>query len=240
MGGVCPYCQSDVPVVYRGVMAYCMACGAMRPLASPTQSLNLAGQPSQVGGVLAKVFGWLVLFFGVSVSGVVGALAQAIWPEGIVGWALGIPMLLVSLALGIGLVMSGKSLSTSGKHAEEAVREKAIYGLARARGGILTKDDVAAALRVSAQVGDGYLTHLAKERPDELAVDVDDEGRVLFRFRAIAAQPRVGVRVDVARGPAPEAEPPRVVSHVEEELLAQAEAEEEAAHPHARPARRAR
>lgn len=237
---MCPYCQSDVPVVYRGIMAYCMACGAMRPLASPSKSLNLAGQPSQVGGVLAKVFGWLVLFFGVSVSGIVGALAQAIWPEGIVGWALGIPMLLVSLAMGIGLVMSGKSLSTSGKHAEQAVREKAIYGLARARAGILTKDDVAAALSVSAQEGDNYLTHLAKERPDELAVDVDDEGRVLFRFRAIAAQPRVGVRVDVARGPAAEPEPPRVVSHIEEELLAQAEADEEAAHPHVRPARRAR
>ncbi len=236
---MCPYCQSDVPVVYRGMIAYCTACGAVRPLASPTTSLNLAGQPSQVGGVLARVFGWIVLFVGLSIAGIVGALFQAIWPEGIVGWALGVPMMLVSLAAGIGLLKGGKSLSNSGKHTEEAAREKALYGLAQVRGGILTKDDVARALSVSVQEGDNYLTRLAKAKPDELAVDVDEEGQVLFRFRSIAARPRVGVRVDVARPPAAEAEPPRVVSHLDEELLAQAE--EEAAHPHApRQARRGR
>lgn len=236
---MCPYCQNDAPVVYRGVIAYCTACGAVRPPVMPTKSLNLAGQPSKVGGVVAKVFGWLVLFFGVSLAGIAGALFQAIWPEGIVGWALGIPMLLVSLAMGISLLIGGKSLSRTGQETEDAVREKAIQGLASTHGGILTKEVVARALSVSVQEGDAYLTRLAKANSDDIAVDVDDEGNVLFRFRAIAARPRAGVRVDVARAPAsskPIARPTagqaspgvRIVS-AEEELLAQAEAEAEEA-----------
>lgn len=221
---MCPYCQNDAPVVYRGVVAYCTACGAVRPPVLPTKSVNLAGQPSKVGGIVAKVFGWLVLFFGLTVAAVLGALFQAIWPDGIVGYAIGTPMALVSLFVGIGLLLGGKSLSRSGQETELAVREKAIWGLASARGGIVTKDDVARALSVSAEEGDAYLTRLAKAKPDDIAVDVDDSGNVLFRFRSIAARPRVGVRVDVARGGAryaPEGD--------EAAIRAQAEAEAEEA-----------
>jgi len=218
--------------VYRGVIAHCTACGAVRPPVLPTKSLNLAGQPSKVGGVLAKVLGWLVLFFGLSVAGVFAALFQAIWPDGIVGYALGIPMALVSLVTGIALLLGGKSLSKSGAETELAVRDKAIWGLASARGGILTKDDVAAALSVSSAEGDAYLTRLAKTKPDEIAVDVDDAGHVLFRFRSIAARPRVGVRVDVARqGPRAPA------ANDEAAILAQAEAEAEEAFREARQGR---
>ncbi len=207
------------------MVAHCTACNAVRPAVMPTKSLNLAGQPSKVGGILAKIAGWLVLFFGLTVAMVLGALFQAIWPDGIVGWALGVPMAVVSLAMGISLLVGGKSLSKSGHDTEAAVREKAIQGLASTHGGILTKDDVARALSVSVQEGDAYLTGLAKTRPDEMAVDVDDSGNVLFRFRAIAARPRNGVRVDVA---APN-RPTRVATKPseEEQLLAQAEAEAE-------------
>ena len=197
----------------------------------PTKSLNLAGQPSKVGGILAKIAGWLVLFFGLTVATVLGALFQAIWPDGLVGWALGVPMAVVSLAMGISLLVGGKSLSKSGHDTEAAVREKAIQGLASTHGGILTKDDVARALSVSVQEGDAYLTSLAKTRPDEMAVDVDDSGNVLFRFRAIAARPRNGVRVDVAAPNRAPNRPTRVETKPsgEEELLAQAEAEAEEA-----------
>ncbi len=249
---VCPYCQNDAPVVYRGMLAYCTACGAMRPPVMPTKSVNLAGQPSQVGGVVAKVFGWLVLVFGVSLAGILTAIFQAIWPEGVVGYALGIPTFLITLMVGVGLLMGGKSLSKSGKDTEEAVREKAIWGMAQTRGGILTKDEVARVLSVSPQEGDAYLTRLAKTKPDEIAVDVDDEGNVLFRFRQIAARPRDGVRVDVARtrvevpvSPVPEtfAVPGMNTAAAntyptEAEILAQAEAEaEEAAQQTSRRAR---
>jgi hypothetical protein len=112
---VCPYCQTDAPVVYRGVMAYCTACGALRPPVLPTDAVNLAGQPSKVGGILAKVFGSLVLFVGLTVAIALGAIFQAIFPEGVVGYALGVPTALVSLAVGISLLLGGKSLSKSGR-----------------------------------------------------------------------------------------------------------------------------
>ena len=220
---MCPYCQRDAPVVYRGVLAYCTACGAMRGPLTPEKSVNLAGQPSQVGGTVAKVFGWLVLFFGVALAGIVIALFQAIFPAGVVGWAIGLPLLLLALATGVGLLMGGKSLTRSGKETEESVREKAIYALAQNRGGILTKEDVARSLNVSVQEGDAFLTRLAKTKSDDIAVDVDDSGQVLFRFRTFAAAPRIGVRVDVARPGAP---PP--ASTYEAEFQAMAEAEQEA------------
>lgn len=204
-------------------MAYCTACGALRPPVLPTESVNLAGQPSKVGGIVAKVFGSLVLFVGLTVALALGALFQAIFPDGVVGYALGVPTALVSLAVGISLLLGGKSLSKSGARTELEVRDKAIRALAATHGGILTKDDVARAISVSPAEGDAYLTRLAKESPDEVAVDVDDSGNVLFRFRALAARPRVGVRVDVAR-----AVPPPSARVDEEARLAQAEAEAEA------------
>lgn len=204
-------------------MAYCTACGALRPPVLPTESVNLAGQPSKVGGIVAKVFGSLVLFVGLTVALALGALFQAIFPDGVVGYALGVPTALVSLAMGISLLLGGKSLSKSGARTELEVRDKAIRALAATHGGILTKDDVARAISVSPAEGDAYLTRLAKESADEIAVDVDDSGNVLFRFRALAARPRVGVRVDVARAVPPAS------THVDEEArLAQAEAEAEA------------
>lgn len=208
-------------------MAYCTACGALRPPVLPTDAVNLAGQPSKVGGILAKVFGSLVLFVGLSVALALGALFQAIFPEGVVGYALGVPTALVSLAVGISLLLGGKSLSKSGARTELEVRDKAIRALAATHGGILTKDDVARAISVSPAEGDAYLTRLAKESPEEVAVDVDDSGNVLFRFRALAARPRVGVRVDVARGPV--ASTAGATSRAYEEAL-QAEAEAEAEH----------
>lgn len=218
---MCPYCQNDAPVVYRGMIAHCTACNAVRPPVLPTKSINLAGQPSKVGGVVARVVGWLVLFFGLAAAGIFGAIFQAIWPDGIVGYALGVPMAIVTLVMGMGLLVGGKSLSKSGSDTELAVRDKAIWGLASARGGILTKDDVAAALSVSVEEGDAYLTRLAKTKPDDIAVDVDDSGNVLFRFRSYAARPRVGVRVDVAR-------PGARVSPADEEAAIRAQAEAEA------------
>lgn len=205
-------------------MAYCTACGALRPPVLPTESVNLAGQPSKVGGIVAKVFGSLVLFVGLTVALALGALFQAIFPEGIVGYALGVPTALVSLAVGISLLLGGKSLSKSGARTELEVRDKAIRALAATHGGILTKDDVARAISVTPAEGDAYLTRLAKESADEIAVDVDDSGNVLFRFRALAARPRVGVRVDVARAPGP----PGSARADEEARLAEAEAEAEA------------
>ncbi|MEO6418086.1 MAG: hypothetical protein ABIP39_01665, partial [Polyangiaceae bacterium] len=79
--------------MYRGVLAYCTACGQLRvPLAGP--AVNLAGQPSQIGGSVAKILGWLVLGVGVVVAVLLTALLQAIFPAGFVGWLFGAVIML--------------------------------------------------------------------------------------------------------------------------------------------------
>ena len=92
---LCPNCYKDAPIVYRGVSAHCTACGALRvPLAN--QSVNMAGQPSKVGGAVAKVFGWLLLGGGTAVSAALIAFFQWLFEGGVVGWAIGVPIFVVT------------------------------------------------------------------------------------------------------------------------------------------------
>src|SRR5580693_1266645 len=96
---MCPHCGQNAPIVYRGVTAYCAACGQIRvPLTG--SALKLAGQPSRVGSIFARVFGWIVLGIGLSFSLGVAALAHLLFPEGFVGLAIGAPLALLSLIIG--------------------------------------------------------------------------------------------------------------------------------------------
>jgi len=178
--------------VYRGVMAYCTGCGRPRPPLTAA-SVNLAGQPSKVGGSVARIFGWLVLAGGFMVAILVAALLQAIFPAGFVGWAFGGVIAVVSLAVGLSLVLGGKSLSKSGTETERATRTNAIFALASNRGGMLTSLDVARALGMSAHAADQLLTELAKVDADRVRLEVDDNGGLVYMFPELL--PRAPVRV---------------------------------------------
>jgi NADH pyrophosphatase NudC (nudix superfamily) len=68
----CPRCGEDAPLVYRDYVAHCSACGATRvPLAAP--AVAMAGKPSQVGGTVAKIVGWIVLACGGLFSALAGS-----------------------------------------------------------------------------------------------------------------------------------------------------------------------
>jgi hypothetical protein len=163
------------------MMAYCTACGRPRaPFA--TTAVNLAGQPSKVGGSVARVFGWLVLAFGVLVALMLGALLQAIFPAGVAGFVIGGAIALVAIVLGTALVRGGKSLHTSGDEKEHATRAHAVFALAANRGGILSALDVAQALGLSFPVADYLMTRLAKEDGDRVKLEVDDNGAITFVF----------------------------------------------------------
>ena len=197
----CPHCGNDAPIVYRGVVPQCTACGHVRPpLSSP--SVNLAGKSSRVGGAVASVFGWLVLLVGCSVAlGVV--LLLSVFHAALAGLAIAAPIAVVSLVLGIVLVRRGASLQLAGIEAERATREQALLALAAHRGS-LSAVDAAHALGVSAAQADAMLTELAKREPERLAVDVSDQGVLLYRFVDLggtsgAFAPRV--RVDEPAGP---------------------------------------
>ncbi len=178
---VCSSCGKDAPIVYRGVVAYCTACGRPRlPLAD--RSVNLAGRPSRVGGTVANVFGWVVIAGGLITALLLGALFQAIFPAGIFGWVLGIVIGLISSVFGGSLVWGGKSLHKSGTAVRNDTQERALFALAQHRGGILTAQDVATALGMTATEADALLTHYAKTDPDRVKLEVDDNGLITFVF----------------------------------------------------------
>ncbi|MBX3216461.1 MAG: hypothetical protein KF850_30775 [Labilithrix sp.] len=180
---MCPRCRQNAPLVYRGVSAYCTACGAPRmPLANT--SVNLAGQPSKVGGTVARVFGWLVLAGGWSLAALFGGLLFAFGAE-LAAAIVGGPIALIASVVAYALLRGGRELKKSGDDTEAATKNQAIFALANARNGVLKAWDVAQMLQVTPKEGDDILTRLAKEHPDHVTVDVDDDGNVLYRFPAI-------------------------------------------------------
>jgi hypothetical protein len=190
--------------VYRGVSAYCTACGSPRvPLA--TTSVTLAGQPSKVGGTVARVAGWIVLaggwFFAALVAGLILFLGGD-WAALIAGG----PIALITSISAYALLRSGRQLKKSGDDTELATKNQAIFALANLRGGVLKAWDVAQALSVTPKEADDILTKLAKEHPDYVTVDIDDDGNILYRVIAAAWS---GMATGMS-GMAPNAPPVRV------------------------------
>ncbi len=198
---MCPRCRQNAPIIYRGVAAYCTACGAPRlPLAS--SSVTLAGQPSKVGGTVARVFGWIVLVLGLAISLLFGLGLYWLFPEGIAWLVVGLPTALASSAFAILLLRSGKSLHQIGTGEQRSARTKAIFALAQNRGGMVTAMGVAQSLNVPAEEADALLTDLAKTTPDQVSLEVDDAGGIYYRFPAmLTAWQGHGVRVDASAAP---------------------------------------
>jgi hypothetical protein len=182
------------------VLAFCTACGGLRgPLAGP--SINLAGQPSKVGGAVARVAGWIVLVFGGALALGIGGLIAAIF-SALVGLAFALPILVVSGVAGVALLRGGRQLRRSGMHAERATREQALLAMAAAgpvgrgrRYGVTAKD-AARSLGISVDEADGMLTALAKSDPDRLTLDLDDQGVIWYRSLESPAPRGRRVRVD--------------------------------------------
>jgi hypothetical protein len=217
---MCPACRKDAPIVYRGVMGYCTACGAVRgPLVAP--SVNLAGQPSKVGGSVARVFGWIVLLGGLAASGLLGAGCQAVI-GGYTGLLVGVPLAVLSAILGVSLLFGGKKLTKAGTDKQRETREKAIWALAENQQGVVSAMDVSRALDIPLQEADAVLTDMAKTSPDALAVDLDEHGMVYYRFTKFAPLPRVridgtpNVRVGAPQA-APQATPDAFDAEFQEE-----------------------
>lgn len=148
-------------------------------------SVTLAGQPSKVGGTVARLIGWLVLAGGWTLA---VALAALILVLGGAAWAVGVfagPIALIASITAYFLLRGGRKLKKTGDDTEEATKNQAIFALANTRGGVLEVWDVARMLHVTPKEADDVLTKLAKEHPDYVKIDVDDDGRVLYRFPAI-------------------------------------------------------
>ena len=182
--------------MYRGVLPYCTGCGALRvPLSSP--SVNLAGQPSKVGGTVASVAGWGILAAGLSVAVGVGLLLGLLFSV-TAAFAVASPIAIVVLVVGILLLVSGRSLRRSGTDAQRATREQALLALIEHQGAA-TAVDGARVLGIPVAEADALMTDMAKRLSDRVTVDVDDQGFVWFRAPGFdVARVRVGdgVRVE--------------------------------------------
>ena len=209
----CPQCNSRAPIVYRGVMAYCTACGSPRvPLVA--KSTNLAGKASIIGGGLTRVFGWIVLSGGVAMGLAMLGILQAIFPAGFAGWAVGLPIIFFSALFGTLLLRSGRTLEGAGVAEQRDTHASAIFSLAERNANTLTSAQVASAIGVSQARADELLTELAKTQPDYVTLEVADSGAVYYRVsaRGLARIQSFDQRLRVAQSepePAAASEPQR-------------------------------
>lgn len=186
---ICPHCKQDAPTIVRGLRAYCTACDAPRSMLSDTP-INVAGQPSKVGGGVASVLGWLVLIGGLLTALAMGALVQAIFSAAIVGYILGGFIASISLLIGLGLIFGGRKLQQSGDERSRGAREQAVFALARGRGGSVTVADLARSLAISEPEADALLTEMVKRPDGRVTLEIDDDGTLRYFVPALA--PRSG------------------------------------------------
>jgi hypothetical protein len=144
--------------------------------------VNLAGQPSRVGGAVAAISGWVILVLGLCLAAFLGLLLQSIWPASFVGYAFAVPIAVTSLFFGLGLVFGGSRLKRSGTLAQQGARIDAIRALVAHKGGIVTAAQAAASLNLPEAECDALLTQLAKDPAQNVSLDVDDDGRIQYLF----------------------------------------------------------
>lgn len=194
-------------------MAYCTACGSPRvPLVA--KSTNLAGKASIIGGGLTRVFGWIVLTGGIAFGLAMLGLLQAIFPAGFAGWAVGLPIIVLSAVFGALLLRSGRSLEGAGEAEQRETHTAAIFSLAERNGNMVTAAQVAGAIGIPAARADELLTELAKTRPDFCVLEVDDAGNVFYRVSARGLS-RIQSFDERLRVAAPEPAEPAVESRAE-------------------------
>ena len=214
---MCPHCRQNAPIVYRGVAAYCTACNRPR-LPLTERSVNLAGQPSQIGGTLARVMGWLVLAGGAFLSLALLGILMAVFPETPAGFIVGGGMALMTGILSWLLLRGGRTLKATGQGEERSARVQAIFAMAPVRGGLLRAADVGASLQIAEAEADALLTDLAKSRSEHVSLEIDDQGGVYYR---VDPSGQVRMRVEV---PAPRVRVDRPIDQPLEEDLAEAHA----------------
>jgi len=177
----CPHCHQNAPIVYRGVFAYCSACDKPRAPFSG-KALHFAGQPAKVGGSVGRVVGWLVLVFGWLAAAALLLFFQLLVPERNIGYAVGLPLALISTVVSLVLLFASSKLRRAGNEAEFQARLEALYALAVNRGGTLTAADASHALGLPPVALEGVLDQLAKTQSDYVQLEIDEDGKPFYLF----------------------------------------------------------
>jgi hypothetical protein len=185
---MCPHCGQNAPLVYRGVSAFCSACGQAR-LPFTANAVNLKGKPAKIGGTVAAVAGWVLLLGSLAAALIVGAIFQAIFPAAVLGWVLGGVIGALGGGISLLLLFGGRALRRSGTTAAESARFDALGTLAAHQKGIVTAQNASEALGCTYEEADAFLTTLAKRPDGGISLEVDDDGKIFYRFARYAPQP---------------------------------------------------
>jgi hypothetical protein len=201
---ICPSCRQDAPTIVRGVRAYCTACGAPRPLLG-NSAVNVAGKPAKVGGGVASVVGWIVLFFGSMFSLAMGALFNMLWSIAgsaaatAVGLWVGGFFGVITLVVALSFLLGGRKLRQTGVDDRRKVLEQGVFALAGKQRGSVTPRDVARQLAITDEEADALLTDLAKKPDGRVSLDVDDDGTL--RYTVPELLPPVRIDPSAAKPP---------------------------------------
>jgi hypothetical protein len=177
----CPHCRQNAPIVYRGMLAYCAACNQPRAPFS-AKALHVTGRPSKLGGSASKLLGYGVLVAGLGTAATLMLLFVLLAPTSLMGYAVGIPLAVLSLFVGLALIYAGRRLHRAGSGAEREAREQALYALATNRGGLLTALDGARALNLNVADVEAILNELTTRDPEHVSLEIDDEGAMFYAF----------------------------------------------------------
>ena len=193
---ICSSCRQDVAPIVRGVRAYCTACGAQMPFLAAPEAVNVAGQPSKVGGGIVKALGWVAVTIGLFIALFFGFIAWALSTA--IPLYIGGFFAVLAAMVAIPLLIAGRSLRRAGETREHDARERAVFSLAAQRRGMLDVPTVARALEIQEADADALLTELAKRPDGRVALEVDDNGNLTYVFRDLfaAAGPAQKVRVE--------------------------------------------
>jgi len=185
---LCPHCQQNAPILYKGVFAFCSACDKPRAPFSG-KALAFAGQPSKVGGRVGRVVGALVLILGLLLAAALMLFFQLLWPAQNIGYALGAPLALISVVLGTLFMIASRRLGRAGADAERQARVEALYALAVNRNGTLTSADAARSLQLNADSIEALLGDLAKTQPEYVSLEFDEQGQPFYLFSRAGTRP---------------------------------------------------
>lgn len=177
----CPKCGQRAPIRLDGIRAFCTACGEKRrPF--ETTTLNLAGTGYKVGGIAATIVGSMAMVSGLAMAAFFFFLFGWLFPGTWAPYALSVPTLIVSLAVGITAVLGGRRLGMVGQQKLDKARLDTIHALANHHGGAITAAMAARALEIEEPEADGILTIMAKDPKGDVTLDLDDEGKVHYLF----------------------------------------------------------
>jgi len=153
--------------------------------------LNLAGTPERIGGHAARWFGWGAMSVGLFVAFTAGLVVQAvasmIAPGTWLGLAVALPIALLSVILGLAGILGGNRLGRAGETRLLDTQRNIVRALARHKKGVVKVADAARALGVDEARADAVLGTLAREPVENVSLDIDDDGNVMYLFGSAPA-----------------------------------------------------